>query len=216
MATVTSISPLSLPVAGGDIDAEPITNQFTNILTFLNDSGLIDEGNVDLTSLMGLTTAQTVTGQKTFSLTPIVNDHKIGRIRVYNNSGGALADGDALRISGYNSGTSLYEVSKAVVTQANATTLYATCFADGAISNAAQGNACFVRVLTGQDTSGLTLSRPVWLSSTAGGWLGNRTDFADADFRAQIVGQVAEVHATTGRIIQYAGQIIHWSLAADI
>jgi hypothetical protein len=216
MATVTSIAPLSLPVAGGDMDAEPITNQLTNILTFLNDSGLIDEDNVNLSAIVGITTAQTITGQKTFSTAPVVNDNAIGRIRVYNNSGGAFSAGDALSFSGYNSGTGLYEVSKAVATQSNATTFYADCFADAAISNGAQGNACFMRVLTGIDTSGLTAKRPVWLSSTAGGWLGNRSDFADTDFRAQIVGKVDVVHASTGRIVQYAGSVIPYSVAWDI
>ena len=74
MATVTSIAPLSLPVAGGDIDAEPITNQFTNILTFLNDSGLFDESNANLTDstgLVGKSTAQDITGLKSFENTGV-------------------------------------------------------------------------------------------------------------------------------------------------
>ena len=103
-----------------------------------------------------------------------------------------------------------------MVTQANTTSLYASLFADAAISNGAQGNACARRVLTEQDTSGLTAGRPVWLSSTAGGWLGERSDFADIDFRAQIVGKVITVDASTGRIEQFVCSPMHYTLAWDI
>ena len=70
MATVASIAPLTLPVSGADMDAEPITNEFTNILAFLNEASNMDEGNVDLTSndgIVGKSTAQTIAGNKTFS-----------------------------------------------------------------------------------------------------------------------------------------------------
>ena len=70
MATVSSISPLTLPVSGSDMDAEPITQQFTNILNFLNEASNIDQSNCDLTSadgLVGKSTAQTIAGSKTFS-----------------------------------------------------------------------------------------------------------------------------------------------------
>ena len=212
MASVTSISPLSLPVAGDDIDAEPITNQFNNILTFLNDSGLIDSSNVNASYIALLATVQTFTGQKTFSTAPIVNDNVMGRIRVYNNSGGALAAGDALSIDGYDSGTGFCTVSKAIITDTNATTFYADCFADASISSAAQGNACFMRVLTGQDTSGLTVKRPVYLSDTAGGWKSTPT----VDKRAQVTGKVLTVHASTGRILQFPGSYLYYATAFDI
>ena len=70
MATVASISPLSLPVAGNDMNAEPITNQFNNILTFLNEASNLDEDNVDHSSANGIATlqnVQTLTGAKTFT-----------------------------------------------------------------------------------------------------------------------------------------------------
>ena len=65
MATVAGITPLVLPVAGADMDAEPITNQFTNVLSFLNEAANFDEANADLVSadgLAGVSTAQTFTG----------------------------------------------------------------------------------------------------------------------------------------------------------
>jgi hypothetical protein len=218
MATPTAGSG-SLPTPNTEILAEPLETRLAALYAFLTNASNIDEGNVDYTSADGvvvLRQAQTITGAKTFSTAPIVNDHTVGRIRVYNDSGGAIASGDALYVSGYDTTTGLYEVTKAVVTQANTTTLYASLFADAAISNGAQGNACARRILTGQDTSGLTAGRPVWLSSTAGGWLGARSNFADTDFRAQIVGKVITVNASTGRIEQYAGPIIPYSLSWDI
>ena len=72
MATVSSISPYTLPVAGADMDAEPITTQFNNILSFLNEASNFDEANCDLTStngLVGKSTAQTVTGTKSWENT---------------------------------------------------------------------------------------------------------------------------------------------------
>lgn len=185
-------------INGSEVDANPV------LLAQLLDGTLGTSFNAAASPLMNFTNL------------PYTIDHKVGKIRVYNNSGGSIAAGDALYISGYNSSTSLYEVTKAVVTQANTTTLYTTCFADASISNAAQGNACFIRPLTGQNTSGLTVGRPVWLSSTAGGWLGARSSFADTDFRAQIIGYVATVHASTGRIIQKAEAPTPYSVAFDI
>ena len=72
MATVAGITPLVLPVAGADMDAEPITNQFTNVLSFLNEAANFDEANADLVSadgLAGVSTAQTFTGLKTMENT---------------------------------------------------------------------------------------------------------------------------------------------------
>ena len=70
MATVASIAPLVLPVAGADMNAEPITNQLTNILAFLNEASNLDEDNCDLlgsNGIVGKSTAQTLSGAKTFS-----------------------------------------------------------------------------------------------------------------------------------------------------
>lgn len=200
------------PIPGGDIDAEPLTDTFTNVINTYNGPNAT-EANADTTSatgLMGLSTAQTVTGQKTFNNIRIRNALSGLQVRVYNNSGGALAAGDYLYISGYNSGQDLYEVTKAQAKIAANTSLYADLIADEAISNASAGNAILKRILTGQNTSGLTVGRPVWLSKTAAGWSGTpHTDGAGT----QIVGKVLVENATTGRILQFVGPIIPWMYA---
>jgi len=149
-----------------------------------------------------------------FENLPYTKDHKADRIDVYNNSGGAISEGDTLYVSGYNATEELYEVSKAVVTESNTTTLYATWIADEGIANGASGKAVKVRPLTGQDTSGLTVGRPIFLSTTAGGWTGTLPVAAN---RIQIIGYVAVVDASVGRVIfELPGQILNWESADEI
>ena len=70
MATVTRPS-TPLPDPGDEMDAEQVRDWINNILTFLESTN-IDEANVDLTStdgIMGKSTAQTMTGKKSFEST---------------------------------------------------------------------------------------------------------------------------------------------------
>lgn len=134
-------------------------------------------------------------------------------VRVYNNSGGSISAGDYLYVSAYNSSEALYEVTKAQAVNPATSSKYATLIANAGISNAAEGNAVFARVLTGLNTATLTVGRPVWLSSTAGGWVG--TPYTDGK-GCQVVGQVIEVHASTGRILQFPGSIVIWTYAGEI
>ena len=70
MATVTRPS-TPLPDPGDEMDAEQVRDWINNILTFLESTN-IDEANVDLSStdgIMGKSTAQTMTGKKSFEST---------------------------------------------------------------------------------------------------------------------------------------------------
>ena len=204
-----------VPAPDGDIDAGPLADTLNHIITTYNGANAT-EANANLTSatgLMGLSTAQTATGQKTFPNIRITNSLSALQVRVWNDTGGALAAGEYLRVSGFNVAQSLLTVAKAQALNPANTSLYATLIADAAIDNGEAGNAILVRVLTGQNTAGLTASRPVWLSGTAGGWSG--TPHTDGK-GTQIVGTVIEVHGTTGRILQFAGQILPWAFAGEI
>lgn len=113
MATVTRADD-TLPVLGDQLDPTPLTDQINNILSFIESTN-IDEANVDLTGtdgIVGKSTAQTITGLKTFeetsaaaggirevmqlgldpvSGTPAANDG--GRLVMYaNDAGGSESD----------------------------------------------------------------------------------------------------------------------------
>ena len=209
----------SVPTPGGEIVADPLASRLNALYAFLDEASNIDEANVDLTGadgIVGKSTAQTITGAKTFTTVPIVSAATDIRRTVYNDSGGSLAAGDYVYVSGWNSANSVWAVKKAVVTNANATTLYARFIANEAIGNGATGSVCTERALTGLNTSTLTLGRPVYLSNTAGGYVTALSSLPDTDYRVQIVGYVAEVHASTGRIDQVIDAKIPYSLAWDI
>lgn len=209
----------SVPTPGGEITADPLASRLNALYAFLDEASNIDEANVDLSGtdgIVGKSTAQTITGTKTFTAVPIISASTNVLQKVYNGSGGAISAGDYVYVSGWNSANSVWAVSKAVATNANATTLYARYIANEAISNGSTGSVCTERALTGLDTSTLTLGRPVYLSNTAGGYVTALGSLPDTDYRVQIVGYVAEVHATTGRINQVIGQILPYSLAWDI
>src|SRR3990167_2702969 len=83
----------------------------------------------------------------------------------WNTSPGAIeksADGGSF--SGY------YQMKKAVVTEGNSTTLYAQYVVTETIADTAVGTVAQKLTLTGLDTSGGTVGRPVFLSTVAGSW----------------------------------------------
>ena len=100
MATVTRPS-TPLPDPGDEMDAEQVRDWLNNVLTFLESTN-IDEANVDLTStdgIMGKSTAQTMTGKKSFEST---NAAAAGIVEVaefgLNPSSGTAADNDEGRL----------------------------------------------------------------------------------------------------------------------
>lgn len=92
MATVPRASG-ALPVAGARMRAAPITDQINYILAFIEAQN-IDENNVDLTAsdgIVGKSTAQTITGQKTFAATTLFSATwdvpiRIGVIRMWDDT----------------------------------------------------------------------------------------------------------------------------------
>ena len=219
MATVPRATD-PLPTLRGKIISAALTDSFNNILNFL-EANNIDDSNVDYSSTDGIGTlrfAQSFTGRKTFDdIVATSIDHTLTKIKVFNDQGSALAADDLLYVSGYSSTNLVYAVKKAVATQSNATTFYATLIADAAIADQATGNAVVVKPLTGLNTTGLTVGGRVWLSGTAGSYNTARTTHADVDYAKQVVGFVVEVHATTGRIIlTVPGAIVPWSIAQEV
>ena len=132
-----------------------------------------------------------------------------GSTRLKNNVGGGLVLGDLIYISSYDSGSGYYQMKKAVVTEGNSTTLYAQYVVTETIADTAVGTVAQKLTLTGLDTSGGTVGRPVFLSTVAGSW----TVTAPApENRIQLIGRIIEVHATTGRIaIDLPGQVLYWA-----
>ena len=102
MATPTYTDPSTLPSSGADIDAEPLANRFQGLHNFLNEAANIDEANVDLTStngLAGLSTAQTITGLKSFSNTSAAaGGVRTAGIFQHNPASGTAADNDGVEI----------------------------------------------------------------------------------------------------------------------
>ena len=102
MATPTYTDPSTLPSSGGDIDAEPLANRFQGLHNFLNDAANIDEDNVDLTStngLAGLSTAQTITGLKSFSNTSAAaGGVRTAGVFQHNPASGTATDADGVEI----------------------------------------------------------------------------------------------------------------------
>lgn len=213
----------TLPVAGAQIVAAPITGWITSIRSFLDEAGNLDEANVDLSGvdgLVGKSTAQTIAGYKTFTKLAITELVSVGYSTtmqlgtLYVTAGEDITAGDLVYVSAWDSTNSRFTVKKAIATTANSTTLYARYFASAAITSAAAGVVQQVGVLISQVTTGLTAGRPVFLSTSGGLWTGT---LPAADNRIQVVGWVMTVHATTGRVVvELPGQMIPWSISDQV
>lgn len=116
-------------------------------------------------------------------------------INVRNETGGTLAVGDLVYLSGWNETHKRFLVSKADADVAGA---QATFIVSAAILTAANGQVVKKLRLTGCNTNGATVGDPVYLSTTAGGWTLSAPSGAD-DIN-QIIGRVTVVHASTGEI----------------
>ena len=141
------------------------------------------------------------------------NGMRLGRFKIRNNSGGTLTAGTIIYQTGdYDdgSGVTYPTVAKAVSTQANGTTKYGVGVIEDDVANNADGTACTHYELTGLDTSAKAVGDRVYLSSTAGGYFKNLSDFSDVDFRIQVVGKVKVSHASAGKILFCNWSIIPW------
>jgi len=203
--------------------ATPIRSSMTDNSSKDNTGDAVNGAEVDsnpntIADILDGTTNIDMNGASTpylhFANSPYVEDHKSGRIQVYNDSGATIAADSILYVSGYDSSSGLYEISKAIVTTSSATTFYGCLVLEDAVANGGTGYACVYRMLTGKDTSGLTAGRPVYLSTTAGGWTGTRPS---AQNRVQVIGQVGVVDASAGRVaITLPGTIVPWAIGDQI
>ena len=138
-----------------------------------------------------------------------------GRIKVHNSTGADLNANTLVSFQGtYSDGTDNYPlVVKAVATEASGTTLYGQAIVDSTITNGSDGTVCLTKEVSSLNTLGLTAGRPVFLSSTAGGY---STSLLAPAYRCQIVGFVSVVSATIGRIIFGNWSVIPYDNADQI
>lgn len=114
---------------------------------------------------------------------------------IRNETGGNLVAGDLIYISGWNETHSRWLVTKADADAAGRSAQYVMT---GTLATATNGEAFRTYRLTGLNTNGLTVGDPIYLDTTAGGWVAVAPTGAD-DIN-QIVGRVAVVSATVGEI----------------
>lgn len=115
-------------------------------------------------------------------------------VEVRNGTGGTLAAGTLVYLSGWNATAAKFQVAKADADAA----LQAEYVLTAAILNGADGVAKKQGQLTGQNTNGATIGDPVYLSATAGAV--TLSDPGAAGALTQIVGRVETVSATIGKI----------------
>jgi hypothetical protein len=119
-------------------------------------------------------------------------------LNLFNNTGSQINEGQLCYIGAWNAAQTSYEVGLSIVTGTPGTTLYAGWIASANIADQAKGSFGKTKILTSLNTSGGTVGRPVYLGTVAGGW---SVALPALPNLVQIVGQIIEVHATTGRII---------------
>lgn len=128
-----------------------------------------------------------------FTLDPNAAGLQDQSINVRNETGGDLAEGELVFVSGWNVATSEFLVAKASAPTNGAN--LAQFIMRTTLGTATSGQAFKSHTLTGQDTSGAVVGDPVFLSDTPGGFT-----LTPPSFAKQIVGRVAVVNAITGEI----------------
>ena len=169
----------------------------------------VDENPLTLKNILDGTTTTTINTAATpgmnYENLPYTADHKNGRKKVYNDSGGSLSAGTIVYISGYDATNAVYEVTKAQAKDPANTTLYGMGVVETTIANGAVGYINEEMPLTAQDTSDGTAGRPIFLSGTAGEW---SVSLPAGGSGVQIVGQIVTVDAAAGIVIFRGWQII--------
>ncbi len=131
---------------------------------------------------------------QTITLDPAAQGLEDQFVKVRNETGGGLAEGDLVYISGWDESTARWLVDKSQAKAINAA--LAQFILRAAIADATDGQAHKSYRLTGQDTSLAAVGDPVFLSSSvAGGFT-----FTSPPFARQITGRVAVINAVTGEI----------------
>jgi hypothetical protein len=156
-------------------------------------------GSSDTATLAGLT----LTG---LAILPHIHGNLAGGLyaHVKNLSGGALAAGTPLRITGTVGATTTLEVVAASASSAG--TMPALFVLSEALANNAEGHAILLGEVTGLNTAGMTPGAPLFVPS-GGGVLTATRPAANA----QQVATVGRVHATTGSV-----HVLPWPVLADV
>jgi hypothetical protein len=160
----TWTDPDSLDRATGDVLTEVIWDQLISNQAYLG--------------------GQTATG--------VVDSKRIG-LPVDNSTGGSLAAGTLVYISGYDASTGAPQITKA-----DADSRQAEYILNAAIANGAAGVVYRGYTLGSLDTSGSSVGDPIYLSATAGSW--SASALTGAAQISQKVGVVVTSHASTGSI----------------
>ena len=113
---------------------------------------------------------------------------------VDNSTGGSLAAGTLVYVSGYDASTGAPQITKA-----DADSRQAEYILSAAIANGASGVVYRGYTLGSLDTSGSSVGDPIYLSATAGSW--SATALTGAAQISQKVGGVVTSHASTGSIL---------------
>jgi len=146
-----------------------------------------------LVSNLAFIAGQTATG--------VVDSKRIG-LPVDNSTGGSLAAGTLVYISGYDASTGAPQI-----TPSDADSRQAEYVLNAAIANGAAGVVYRGYTLGSLDTSGSSVGDPIYLSATAGSW--TATALTGAAQLSQKVGVVVTSHASTGSIqIDLPGEIL--------
>jgi hypothetical protein len=161
-------------------------------------------GPGDTATLTGLT----LTGLATL---PHIHGNLAGGLyaHVKNLSGGALAAGTPLRITGTVGNTTTLEVVAASASSAG--TMPALFVLSEALANNAEGHATLLGEITGLNTAGMTLGAPLFVAPS-GGMLTTTRPAANA----QQVATVGRVHANTGSVHVLPWPVLGTAAAAAI
>ena len=124
--------------------------------------------------------------------TGVVDSKRIG-LPVDNSTGGSLAAGTLVYISGYDASTGAPQITKADADSRQAEYILNAAIADGAAGVVYRGYT-----LGSLDTSGSSVGDPIYLSATAGSW--SASALTGAAQISQKVGVVVTSHASTGSI----------------
>jgi hypothetical protein len=135
--------------------------------------------------------------------TGVIAPQRMG-LPVDNSTGGSLAAGTLVYVSGYDAAT-----GEPQITKADADSRQAEYILNAAIANGAAGVAYRGYTLGSLDTSGSSVGDPIYLSATAGSW--TATALTGAAQLSQIVGVVVTSHASTGSIqFLLPGEMLKW------
>jgi len=124
--------------------------------------------------------------------TGVVDSKRIG-LPVDNSTGGSLAAGTLVYISGYDASTGAPQITKADADSRQAEYILNAAIADGAAGVVYRGYT-----LGSLNTSGSSVGDPIYLSATAGSW--SASALTGAAQISQKVGVVVTSHASTGSI----------------